>query len=152
MAWIELTESLLEDRLTADELSALKTVSVSGSATPLADVVSGVTNEIRGYCSAGGYPRGAGATIPDELLEAAVAISRYRLIVRLPAQKMLMTEDRRTEKNDAIQMLRDLVATGKLGIEDPATQADAVRPPGHDISVVVDGTQTEITRHDMRGL
>ena len=54
MAWITITEAMVEDRMTADELSSLKTISASSGGTPLTDVISGVTNEIRGYVGAGG--------------------------------------------------------------------------------------------------
>ncbi len=123
MAWITITEAMVEDRMTADELSSLKTISASSGGTPLTDVVSGVTNEIRGYVGAGGYPRGAGATIPDELLEAAVAIIRYRLILRMPLEKTLLTPGREKDKEAAVDLLRNMVATGKFGIEAPTTEA-----------------------------
>jgi hypothetical protein len=121
MAWLEITEALVEDRLTADELSSLKTLSVSSGGAPLADVITGVTNEVRGYVSAGGYTRGAGATIPDELFEAAVSIIRYRLILRMPAEKMLLTPGREKDKDAALALLKDLVATGRFGIASPST-------------------------------
>jgi hypothetical protein len=123
MAWITLAEAHVEDRMTADELSSLKTISASSGGTPLADVISGVSNEIRGYVGAGGYPRGVSGTIPDELLEAAVAIIRYRLILRMPLEKTLLTPGREKDKDAALDLLRNLVATGKFGIEAPATAA-----------------------------
>jgi len=123
MSWITLTEAKVQDRLTADELDSLKTLSVSSGGAPLADVLSGVIGEVRGYVGAGGYTLGAGATIPEELLEAAVSIARYRLILRLPAEKLLMTPERVADKNAAVDLLKTLVARGKFGIVAPTTAA-----------------------------
>jgi len=130
MSWITITEALVEDRLSAAELSSLKTVSISDGGTPLTDVISSVTNEIRGYCGAGGYTLGSAGTLPDELQEAAVTIIRHRLALRLNAPN-LINEDRRADYRDTLTMLRELVATGKFGIVAPATAAtDQPAQPG----------------------
>lgn len=123
MPWITLTEAHLLEALTATELSSLRTLQLAaGQTDPLPDVLARATAEVQGYVGTR-YPVGQAGTVPDQLLSSAIAIARWRLIGRLPA-KILATENRRKEYEDAIAQLRD-VAAGKFALAvatDPATE------------------------------
>lgn len=110
-------------RLSGPELAALKTVALAdGQTDPLPEILADVIHEVRGYVSACGRNTLAeGATIPEKLKGAALAMIRYRLVTRLPA-KSLMNDDRRKENSDALHLMRD-VAGCKFAVDEPTTPA-----------------------------
>lgn len=127
MSWILLTEAHLLEGLTAGELSALKTKQLAeGQADPVVDVLARCASEVQGYVGTR-YAVGLAGTVPDQLLSAALAIARWRLIGRLPIRN-LATDSRRQEYQDAIAQLRD-VAAGKFALSVATTPAaDQPRP------------------------
>lgn len=130
MSWLTLTPAHLESSLSAQELTALRSSQLAeGQTDPLPEAISRTTSEVRGYVGAcHGALSGQAGTIPEELLSSAVAIARWRLLGRLPV-KMLATESRRKEYEDAVAQLRD-VAAGKFAVSMPADPADdQPRPP-----------------------
>ena len=114
--WIVLDASHLTQGLSAAELTALRTQQlVPNQVDPVPEVLMRVTFEVRGYVAANaGRQVGEPGTIPEELLSAAIAVARWRLIGRLPV-KALATDSRRKEYEDAIALLRD-VAAGRFAI------------------------------------
>jgi hypothetical protein len=120
MAWIEITEDDVKTRLAGAELSALTGAALAGGQTsPLADVIAQVTREVRGYvagCAANTL--GDGATIPDELLGAALALVREGLASRLP--RFPLDETRREQARAARAQLRD-AADCRLKVAGPET-------------------------------
>jgi len=126
MAWITLVEADVVSRLSSPETVALKSAALAtGQADPLAEIVSQVVQEVRGYVAANRANQlGAGETIPDRLKSAALALIRWRLVNRLPV-KGLLTDERRRELEDAMTLLRD-VAAGRFAIDAPATLTDEV--------------------------
>lgn len=130
MSWIPFTSEHIDESLAAAELSALRTLQlVPGQANPVDEAITRTTYEVRGYVAAyHGTAVGQPGTIPEELLSAAIAIARWRIIGRLPV-KTLASDNRRKEYEDAIAQLRD-VATGKFAISvatEPAEEQP--RPP-----------------------
>jgi phage gp36-like protein len=123
MAWISITTSDVQTRLTGPELSATQQVALaSGQTNPLPEIIEQVVDEIRGYIAAyGGNTLGSGTTIPQKLLGAALAMIRYRLATRLPVRSLL-TQERVDENREAIRLL-ERVADGGFRIEEP-TEAD----------------------------
>jgi hypothetical protein len=121
MAWIAITETDVLTKLSAPELAALKGAAKDPSQTTiLADVITQVVREVRGYVAANAENTlGEGETIPDELLAAALARIRFELAGRLPVAALL-TDDRRTANSNAIALLRD-VAGGRFRLVTPAT-------------------------------
>lgn len=120
MAWTSLTSATVKPRLSATELSALQSSGLPDGVTDaLADLVTQVVDEVRGYVQAGGFNLGAAGTLPSRLVSAATAIIRFRLGTRFPL-KMLDTEARQREYDDAIKLL-DRVAAGKFAVEEPTT-------------------------------
>jgi hypothetical protein len=108
-------------KLSGAELSALQTAALGdGQTDPVPGIVTVVIDEVRGYVAAN--PRnvlGADGTVPSKLVSAALAIMRHRVCTRLPV-KSLLTDERISEKNDAIRLL-ERTADGKFAIEDPVS-------------------------------
>lgn len=155
MAWIELTEALVLNRLAAAELAALKTAAIGGAQTGagiLADALSAVTREVRGYVgSCQRNTLGEAGTIPDELESAALALVRRHLFTRLPGMKSLFDELRQKELEQAIALLRD-VAACKFLLVAPVTPApEAQQPAGVGVTLVASRTRVA-TRETMAGL
>ena len=121
MSWISITSSDVKVKLTGAELAALQSAALaSGQSDPLPDIISQVSDEVRGYIAANrSNTLGAAGTIPQKLLSAALSIIRYRLATRLPV-KSLLTEDRVKENEQAIRLLEQ-VAADKFAIEDPVS-------------------------------
>ena len=133
MAWITLTASDLQKRVSAAEYAKVQTLAANG-AESIASVLLNVTHEIRGYVAAGGYTMGAGDTIPQELSDAAIAIARVRLLTLLP-DSVLLTKERGAEADCAFELLKGPVLEGAFGIADPAT-------PSTDTSATIPGPST----------
>lgn len=126
MAWIKLTAAHLDEALAATELAALRTVqTAAGQKDPVPPAIARTCTEVGGYVAAAGIEVGEPGTIPEQLLSAAIALVRWRIIGRLSvgaAAKVFATENRRQEYLDAVVLLKD-VATRKFIIslpEDPA--------------------------------
>ena len=121
MSWSALTTANVKTRLTGAELAAMQTAALSaGQTDPLPDIITQVTDEVRGYVAANRKNTlGAAGTLPSKLHGAALAMIRYRLATRLPV-KSLLTEDR-VKENEAAIRLMEQVAAGKFSIEDPTS-------------------------------
>jgi phage gp36-like protein len=143
MAWIALTAEDVARRLAAAELVALKTAAKSGSQDGdeiLAEAIADVTTEVRGYVGAcKSNTLGEGATIPDELKSAALALVRDYLFTRLPGLKALNDEARQKEVERAVAKLKD-VANCKLAIVPPATEAED-QPAGASVHSITTNTR-----------
>ena len=155
MAWIALTEALVQNRLAAAELTALKSAALAGSQTSagiLADALGAVTREVRGYVgSCQRNTLGEAGTIPDELESAALALLRRHLFTRLPNMKALFDELRQKELDQAVALLRD-VAACKFAIVAPTDAAPtAEQPAGTGVALVASRTRVA-TRETMAGL
>lgn len=121
--WVTLTVDHVIQALAAPELTALRTqLLADGQVDPLPDILTRTTMEVRGYVAGfHGTAVGQAGTIPEELISSAIAIARWRLLGRLPV-RLLSTDGRRQEYEDALAQLRD-VAAGKFAIsvaDDPA--------------------------------
>jgi hypothetical protein len=121
MSWIAITEAKVIAKLSGPEIAAMKTAALQAAqANPLTEIIEQVTLEIRGYvANCTRNKLGDGATIPDELLGAAVSRIRFELATRLPVASLL-TEDRRSANANALTLLRD-VAACRFSIVQPET-------------------------------
>lgn len=124
MSWIALTEDDIVTKLSGPETAALKTAALqSGQADPLAEIITQVVREIRGYVKAcDRNALGEGATIPDELLGAAINRVRYELATRLPVASLL-TEARTESNRNALSLLKEAAAC-RFTLEQPETEAE----------------------------
>jgi phage gp36-like protein len=126
MSWSGITPESLATRLSQAELEALGTQQLDvWQADPVQEILTQVTDEIRGYIAVNAFNRvGPADTLPTQLHSAALAIARYRLLGRLAAGKSaddLGGEFRQRDYDDAIRLLRD-VAKGDYAVEQPATE------------------------------
>lgn len=120
MAWVTLSVTDVAEKLAGGELTALRTAALAaGQEDPVAAELAAVISEVRGYVAAGGFTLGAGATVPDKLKSAALAMTRFRCANRLPT-KSFLTPTRMDENRDALILLRD-VAAGRFMVDEPAT-------------------------------
>lgn len=124
MAWIELDPDKLI--LTPDERETIADTAAAASVDdPTAGIVASLTNAIRGRCRAAGIALETGATIPEEIEDAALAILRFRLLTYFPeVAARLLDEHRKQEYTDAMKTLTAL-AKGEIGVEsaaDPVTE------------------------------
>jgi hypothetical protein len=138
MSWVTLTEANVIAKLSGPELAAMKTAALgTAQANPLTEVISQVVLEIRGYVAACARNKlGDGATIPDELLGAAVSRCRFELATRLPVSSLL-TEDRRTANANALTLLRDVAGCRFL----------VVQPANRSVDQAAGGTASQVIRH-----
>jgi hypothetical protein len=149
--WIELTESVFRDSLTADELAGVRAAGLAeGQADTLAGTLAGVTRKVRGKVGAcAKNTLGVGQTIPDELLTAACAIARVEFFSRIPGLKELLDETRMELFRAALRDL-DAAARGDFAIEQPATVSSEV-VSGPAVQLVESRARTA-TRAKMEGL
>jgi phage gp36-like protein len=123
MPWITLTPDHLLEALGVAEIAALSSQqTASGQADPVPEILARTCAEVQGYVATR-HPVGQPGTVPDQLLTAAIALARWRLLCRLPV-KALATEGRRQEYLDAVRQL-EAVAAGKFRLsvpEDPAEE------------------------------
>jgi hypothetical protein len=136
MAWIVISPAKIQNRLTKQELTVFTTAAAADTQTPeqiLADAISAVTSEVRGYvgCKVILGPEG---TIPDELENASLALLRRNLATRLPKMAPLFDETRKTELEQAIALLRD-TAKGNFKVVPPVVEAVS-QPSGSAVQVV----------------
>lgn len=124
--YIPIIESDVITKLSGPENAAMQTAALKvGQTNPLPEIITQVIREVRAYvATCERNTLGEGATIPDELLGAAINRIRFELATRLPVTSLL-TEDRRTANRDAVSMLRDAAAC-KLTVEQPSTPTEEV--------------------------
>ena len=124
MAWIEVTLDHLKGKLTGPEVSALQTAALAeGQQDPIPEETERVVREVRGYVAACKQNVIApGITIPEELLDATLAILVVRINTRLPS-KVLLTEERMDAKNDALRLM-NMVAQCNFGLAQPEEASD----------------------------
>lgn len=149
MAWISLTQNDVYDRLSAPELSALKTAATKSGqpATVVGSIISMCVQEWRGALRRH-HVLAAGETIPAELEAHVLADIRYRLFTRLPGMKGLLDELRVEEWREARRVL------GKLDeyvFEDTDTPEDAAQIPNTGVETVAFENRI-FTREKLAGL
>jgi hypothetical protein len=121
MAWITLSETHILTQLSGPENTAYRNAALAaGQGDPLPGILAQVTREVRARVAACRENRlGAGQTIPDELLGAAIDRARWELITRLPINTPAIIDTRRTANENALALLRD-VAACRFSLEQPA--------------------------------
>lgn len=153
MAWQEITVETLKTRNAGAEVTALQESALAdGQADPVLQIIRMVTDEVRGYCAAGGITLGEGDTVPSRLVLAAINRIRYEAATRIPGGALL-DADRRAA-NDAATRLLERVADGKFTVEEPETADAEVSAGGKSgISIVRKPAASDtLTKTDFAGL
>lgn len=150
MAWIAITESHLLTAISGPELEALRAAALAdGQADPVADVLSQVTERIRGDVAANASNvLGPTGQIPERLLSAALALIVWD-IMRRPGASIIDDENQsRAKAVDRAEALLKRVADGTYAIEDPTTGEDQT----NSAVTVVTKTTRQATRESLKGL
>jgi hypothetical protein len=115
--WRELTEADVQGIMAEPELAAYQAAAIATEQDPMADAISAVVNQCRGYIADNPSNQLAeGTTLPERVHLSALHIIRVELLTRLDLE---VSEDRRRAKADAIRFF-ERVADGRVAIEAPA--------------------------------
>jgi len=115
--WTALTSADVRAQLSEAEAAAVEAV-LAGT-NKLDGLVAKVIAQIREDILAGDYPLHAAATyIPGGLVNDAVAIARWKLLLALPGYEDLQSKVRENEYKEAMAKLRT-IAAGKRKVEPP---------------------------------
>lgn len=150
--WITPTISDFKRRFSGAEYEGITTAALAdgqeGDAV-VESVITDVVKLIRGKVAAcRNNVLGAGNTIPDELLDAALSIVRWRVLTRLP-NTGLADDPRELEYREALGLLDD-VAACKFVIEQPETATEQVI--ASPVAEVIHSTCRQAIRERMNGL
>lgn len=118
-SWVTLTDGDVAAELTPGERKGLEAV-LGGN--QLGTIVRNTVDEIRGFVLAGGYALGDEGTVPAALKSDAVAVARWRLLVAVPNNGAMQSENRKEAYDRAMKKL-DLVAQGKFALARPGTES-----------------------------
>ena len=123
--WIILTTDDIDRALSAPEKAAIgKLATGSTQPDPWTAILASVTREVRGYVAAHKLNRlGTGATIPDELSDAAVSLAVYYGISRLPIK---VSDVRKTAYDNALSLLRRVADGGFLIAQPTDVSTDTI--------------------------
>ena len=125
MAWIELTESDLKVRLSADEIASWDSAGQEEDnvVSRVPGIIQQTTGLVRGRVASCVNNRldPNPCLIPEELLWAAASIAKYMMLSSIPATGLDTSEERRDESRRAYDML-DQAASCELLIADDSGQ------------------------------
>lgn len=120
--WRELTESDVQGVLNEPEATAYQAAAIGSGQDVLADAVTAVVNQCRGYIADHpGNELAEGLTLPERVHLSALHLIRVELLTRLD---MEVSRDRADAKRDAIRFF-ERVSEGKVAIEPPAGAVEA---------------------------
>jgi len=125
MAWIALTEANLLTRVSGKELEKLRAAALAdGQADPLQEVFDQVTRKVRSRMPAG-WPKGLAGTIPNEMLDDALALCVVKVMTR-PGGIMIDPEDQRSKDAEIAEANLDKLSKGLIQIEAPEEVSEEV--------------------------
>ncbi len=125
--WIELTEALIKERVSAGEFRAILNAAKQPEQTAegiLDSRLLSLARYVRGFCPTG-VPRGAGDTIPDKAEDVALAILRNRLFARLPGMAAQFYDEFRKSEYDNAEGWLKAWARGERYVVPPEDVAPA---------------------------
>jgi hypothetical protein len=114
--WRALTEADVQGVLNEPETTAYQVAAAAGGQDVLADAITAVVNQCRGYI--GDHPGNAlaaGLTLPERVHLSALHMIRVEMLTRLDIE---VSKDRADAKREAIRFF-ERVADGKVAIESP---------------------------------
>lgn len=120
MAWRAITESDVLQRISGDELSALRASALAdGQEDPVAEHIAQVTDLVRGYISAcASNSLGPDGTLPERLIRAACDILVVDISTRSAGILIDLSETRKDARDAAVRLLEQ-VAACRYAIETP---------------------------------
>ena len=115
MSWTTITSDDVLSEFTPIETAALQ--NIQGVTDNLDVIVTRVLKKIRSMIKGGGNQLDqTGNTIPDGLVEEAIAMARWKWITSFPALKFLASDARKTANDDAMERLQNIAS------QDPARE------------------------------
>ena len=146
--WRELTEADVLGVLNSPETSAYQVAAIGDGQTVLADAITAVVNQCRGYIADhASNTLAEGATLPERAVLPALHILRVELLTRLDLE---VSKDRADSKREAIRFF-ERVADGKVAIEQP-TGAVTEESSGATRTETLSSRERVATRDAMKGL
>lgn len=126
MAWRAITDADILTRMSGDELETFRVSALAtGQDDPVADVITQVTNEIRGYIAAcEKNTLGSAGTIPETLLGTALDKLVIEIQSRVAGIVIDSDEVRRDKLARAQRLLRD-VAQCNFTVEQPESGSES---------------------------
>ena len=145
--WRALTEDDVFGVLNEPETTAYQAAAIATGQDVLADAITAVVNQCRGYISDNPANQlAAGLTLPERVHLSALHIIRVELLTRLDIG---VSDERAAAKRDAIRFF-ERVSDGKVGIESPT---GATEDSGNTPSCETLDSRTRIsTRAKLSGL
>lgn len=131
MSWAAPTTEMVLQEFSQKEND---TIAMHQNADNLAAILGRVVAEIQGAIRAGGYASDAylaanPTLLPTELHGAAIDLTRWRLLLSVPALKILQTEDRKEAVTAASKWLMQIRASESV-VETPAGEGGTVSANG----------------------
>lgn len=109
MPWTTINSDDVLDEFTPIEEAALK--NIQGTADNLDNIIARVLRKFRSMINAGGNQLDqTGITIPDGLVEDAIAMARWKWITSFPALKFMATDARKAANDSAMDRLKDIAS------------------------------------------
>jgi hypothetical protein len=145
--WKTPTEADLLGVLNAAETSAYQAAAAGEGQDVLADALTAVANQCRGYIADNAANKLAdGLTLPERVMLSAMHILRVEMLTRLDIE---VSKDRMEAKRDAIRFF-ERVSDGKVQIEQPTGAVDASGPV--QTVEVISQNERQATRENLSGL
>jgi hypothetical protein len=145
--WKTPTEADLLGVLNAAETSAYQAAAAGEGQDVLADALTAVANQCRGYIADNAANKLAdGLTLPERVMLSAMHILRVEMLTRLDIE---VSKDRMEAKRDAIRFF-ERVSDGKVQIEQPTGAVDASGPV--QTVEVISKNERQATRENLSGL
>lgn len=152
MAWNQVKTSNVLDEFTPSEKAVLQ--NIQGSTAGLGNVLARVTSKVRGQIKAGGnqLDQSSQTSIPDQLVEEVIAITRWKWLSGFPALKILKTDDRKNAASEAEITLKDIASNSpnRARVELPESP-DTTQSPVNGVTIVRPGRHIRTNSFDKLG-
>lgn len=131
MSWRAITEADLLTKISGPELAALRAAALkAGQVDPVQPTIDQVTRYVRGRVAACQRNQlGAGNTVPDELIDAALALIVMRIMSRAAGISIDPKGVRKSEEEKAEALLRDVAACKMVIVAPDTVSTEKVSTP-----------------------
>ena len=144
------TQDVLNEFTTAEQVQLQN---IQGGTNQLAVILDKTVRRVRSLIKAGGNMLDQSAsTIPDQLAEEVIVITRWQWLSAFPGLKALKTDERRQAYADAQELLKEIASNKpeRPRVELPAAP-DATSAPTNAVAVVRRGRRLHTRSFDRLG-
>jgi len=146
MPWNPLTEDMVKKQILPDEITLL--TAIQGGTDILASILPNVIAQLQAQILVGGNQIGPVGTVPDQILQDAIALARWEWFSSLPNTDLL-SESRKAQKDRAEKHMEKIV-TGEEKVEIPAAP-QVVTGPSHRVEIIRRGHRLATHDYDTLG-